>query len=510
MFVKRAGSIYSDYGTSCTQTSDNGIIISAVSSTNGMDVHCGLIKTDLNGTSQWFKLFQIGQYSLPQTVLQAKDEGFIVFGSATDSTLLNYNNHFLYLHKTDLNGNPSWDLQFALSANDIAVNLAHCKTGGYIASSIADYNLGTYPKAAITRISETGTISWSQIFTNIYGLIPQKVIELENGKICFIAYSGSFSPSPFNDILVSLLEPNGNLIWTKNIGTYYDDEPYALAFNSRNEIFITGRSYFLNRNWDSHLLKLDSTGNILKTVFVDAGTLEGEIMRCIIAEDSGSCVLLGDVGDFNQRDITFIKTDSNLNITSSKRYLFSTLFTNYPYEVFKTHDNGYVFTGDYRPPNAFRDAAISKTDNSGNVYCHNSTINFTPYNDSVYSMSVTLNPLTPVIQTRNSPSTIPNNTFNSFVDCAMPVGIIEKESYDKNILNYYPNPSTDIVYIETHEGLLPRSTLLYGIDGKLIEILNTGKTNSGFFIDFSFMSPGMYFLECTFNDTPNRIKIILQ
>src|SRR4051812_25061493 len=94
-FVHRAGSNYSDYATSCAPTSDGGIILSQESCTNGMDLHSSLIKTDAFGIMQWYNNYRIGGYTLPMTVLEGKDGGYIVLAMASDSSYINNNNYFL-------------------------------------------------------------------------------------------------------------------------------------------------------------------------------------------------------------------------------------------------------------------------------------------------------------------------------------------------------------------------------------------------------------------------------
>lgn len=100
-FVQRTGSVHSDYGVSCQPTYDGGIIVAQVSSTNGMDLHSGLVKTDDAGNMQWNQLYQIGEYTVPASVLQAKDEGYIVLARVADTSFFNNNKHFLLLYKTN-------------------------------------------------------------------------------------------------------------------------------------------------------------------------------------------------------------------------------------------------------------------------------------------------------------------------------------------------------------------------------------------------------------------------
>ena len=88
-YVKTVGSYHSDFGTSCKMTNDKGTIMTLCTSTNGIDFHIGLVKSDYNGVTQWTKLFQASVWCYPQTVLQTPDSGYMIFGMATDSLSLN-------------------------------------------------------------------------------------------------------------------------------------------------------------------------------------------------------------------------------------------------------------------------------------------------------------------------------------------------------------------------------------------------------------------------------------
>ncbi len=500
-FVKRAGSSHSDFGVAIQPTIDRGIILAATTSTNGMDVHTALTKTDSNGTFLWAKLFMTGQWSVPQSVLQSNDEGFITYGTASDSFALNVNNYRLFLHKTGLFGNPQWDKSYRITTCDLGVNLIRRKLGGYIACSVGNYNIG-YPNTVITQIDFSGNVVWSKQFTSIYGLTPQKVIELANGSICFIAYSGDYSASPFNDIVVTLLDATGNILWTKNIGTYYDDEPNAVASNSSSEIFITGRSYFMTREWDTFMIRLDTAGNILHSDFYDGGTYQGEIMRCIVARDDGSSILLGDMGTFNERDIAFIKLDNNSQVVSAKRYLFSPMFTNYPYEMYETHDGGFVFTGDIRPPSALRDAVIAKADSNGDVYCFNSNAVYTAHQDSIHFSNITLNANNAVVTVLTDSSTVPNNTFLGHIDCAGPLSV---DNIHRSNLQLYPNPAFNHLKISGEEPI--ESISIYNMEGKLI-LKEENIRSQIYFADINSLASGMYVVECNFNSTIKRLRFI--
>ncbi len=504
-FVERIGSANSEYGESCQPTGDNGIILTEVSSTSGLNLRFILTKTDSTGTIEWSKLYQVGQACIPFSALQAKDEGYIVFGSATDTAMINNNNNILFLYKTDPSGTKEWNKQFSISANDIGANLVHRKSGGYIAFSIADCNLGVYPKAAVTALDINGDIIWSKLYTIAYGITPTQGAELSNGNICFISSASNMGGLPFNDIVVTMLDSTGILLWSKIFNTYYDDEPNAMAVNSSNDIFITGRTYFMNREWDSFLLKLDKDGNKILSNFYDAGTYNGEIMRCIVAKEDGSSILLGDVGTFDERDITMINLDSNATVTSARRYIFSPSFTNYPYEMFVAADSGIIFTGDYRPPTAYRDAIIVKTKSNGDLPCFYSSIAFTEYNEILSDSILVLDTTTSVVTIHNFPDSIPFATIQNNIVCQFTTNI--ESQPDRFISEVYPNPTKDNFYISTKGNYIDKINI-NSIDGKIL-LKEIVKSKSDLLtVSLKAYAPGIYFVECYSGNSKEIIKVI--
>lgn len=185
-FVRTFGNSQSDVGTSCFEAFDKGILLAVSTSTNTFNIQIGLVKTDMNGHMIWNKIKQVGLYSFPQTVVECNDSGIVVFGSANYTPTLNGNDDFLYVIKTDSNGNDLWSKEYRFSQNDQPVKLLKAKTGGFIFSAINDYNISVYPKAGLVRLNEDGSIRWSKRIEVPFGIKPTSMVESINGNICLI------------------------------------------------------------------------------------------------------------------------------------------------------------------------------------------------------------------------------------------------------------------------------------------------------------------------------------
>jgi hypothetical protein len=86
------------------------------------------------------------------------------------------------------------------------------------------------------------------------------------------AFGDSLMPLPTDpgghdsDVTITKLDRNGTRMWSRVVGTRFEDEPYALAA-SANEVVVAGRSRrnpgFDNSQWDPWLAALDGGGALL-------------------------------------------------------------------------------------------------------------------------------------------------------------------------------------------------------------------------------------------------------
>ncbi len=492
IFYKTYGNAQSDYGTSCVESFDKGVAFTICTTTNTFNVQTGLVKTDVNGELLWSKNKQVGLYSYPNTVVESNDSGLVIFGSANYNPTLNGNDDFLFLLKTDSGGNDLWSKEYRFSQNDEPVKLRKAKTGGFIFCAINDYNLGVYPKAGVVRLEEDGSIRWSKQLDVLYGIKPTSMVEISNGNICIVGTVVGFNAIYFNDVAICCLDSNGNEIWSKVFQTYYDDDCNNVMTNSLGDIFISGRTYSINREWDAFQIKLNSSGDLIYQKMYDAGTSNGEIIRTGVAYDDGSSILLGDMGTFDERDITMLRINSNGDIRWSRRYPFSPLFTNYPYEIISTADNGLIFTGDVRPPSYYRDAVLIKTTDVGEMTCYLDTAIFSTYSDPFTVIdpifTITDNLIVPVDSIVNVPTNniteknicqqifpIPDFTYVEDTICSTQcIRFIDKSLNQPTSWSWtFSNADSAVSYIQNPEGICFESKGNFSVR---LEVTNTDGT----------------------------------
>lgn len=384
-YVKTVGTTQSDFGTSCIATSDMGSALTVCGGMPGVSgVQFGLVKADHNGSIQWSKLFVHGTFALPQTLVRAVDGGFVLFGSVvhpSGGSSPAGPNKALFLLKTDSQGNVLWSYRLPASDNDRPVGLLACKSGGFLSCSIANYNnvSGQYPGAQLIRYDNDGNRLWTKRYQGPLGLSPASLTELPDGDIAFVCSAKFFLSDPFPHVLVIRTDTEGNMRWSSFLGLEYDDEPYDITANAFGELYVSGATYRMGHEWDGFLLKLDAEGKRVFNRFYDAGTSMGELFRSVLVTPQGSVLLLGDMGAFEERDITLLSVSDQGQAQWAKRYPFSPSFTNYPSDMYGSYNGGVVFTGDVRPPASLRNAALVRTDSLGNVPCHNELASYTLY-----------------------------------------------------------------------------------------------------------------------------------
>jgi len=119
------GGNYRDGADSIQQTRDGGYIIAGITQEFGPgDTAFLLVKTDSNGTEQWYRIFGEGNYEFNPSVCLSPDGGYILGGKT-----YSFDDDTYWLIKTDEDGNVQWDRTFEGNGLD---SFQLTPDGGYI------------------------------------------------------------------------------------------------------------------------------------------------------------------------------------------------------------------------------------------------------------------------------------------------------------------------------------------------------------------------------------------
>jgi len=130
MWDRMMGASYYDRGYSVEETNDGGfIIVGATKSTGSGKDSIWLIKTNSTGIELWSEIFGGDDSDVGYSVTETSDGGFILVGS-TES----FGNGLsdVWLIKTDLNGNSEWNKTFGGYGSDEGYSVTETSDGGFI------------------------------------------------------------------------------------------------------------------------------------------------------------------------------------------------------------------------------------------------------------------------------------------------------------------------------------------------------------------------------------------
>jgi len=127
------------------------------------------------------------------------------------------------------------------------------------------------------------------------------------------------------DIIAALYSTEGELIWSRTLGSKEDDLPGSITCNNER-VYIVYSTWVKERKWDIRFVTLNKNGDILhdKTF----GSNGSEIVKKIIKTNDGNFIILGSVDTDNpimgdprgKTDVFLIKIDNNGDIIWQKRF----------------------------------------------------------------------------------------------------------------------------------------------------------------------------------------------
>ena len=174
-------------GYSVIQTNDGGYIV-----TGFTDNDVCLIKTDQNGEEQWSQTFEDGTGDgYGKSVQQTNDGGYIITGVKFCNQGVG-NGGFLFLIKTDQNGEEQWSQTFG--ENSFGFSVEQTTDGGYIITGGDNnyiYIIKTNEFGNITSTIELPTPSSKRELIKTTNILGQENTTIKNQPLIEIYDDGS-------------------------------------------------------------------------------------------------------------------------------------------------------------------------------------------------------------------------------------------------------------------------------------------------------------------------------
>jgi hypothetical protein len=256
---KTFGGTGDDRGYSVQQTMDGGYIITGWTNSfgNGL-VNIYLIKTDGDGIEQWNKTFnEGGLLTQGNSVQQTTDGGYIITGYTGNSF-----NNYVYLIKTDGNGDSLWTKTFGGTEWDVGFSVQQTNDGGYVVSgSTTSYGSGVYDVYLI-KTDENGDSLWTKTFGGTGEDFGHSVQQTNDGGYIITGWTSSFGNGEY-DVYLIKTDVSGNEQWTKTFGGTGNDLGYSIKLTNDGGYIITGETdSFGNGLKDVYLIKTDGNGDV--------------------------------------------------------------------------------------------------------------------------------------------------------------------------------------------------------------------------------------------------------
>jgi type IX secretion system substrate protein len=196
--------------------------------------------------------------------------------------------------------------------------------------------------------------------SNVHG--TSSVVQTDDGGLIV---SGNFGWAFNEDIFITKVSADGNILWTKRIGNANSYEScYASCRTASGNILLGGEMLALGGSGGIYFAEIDTAGNLLRTKTYPLSQNGSEISSMIKTSDNGY-VVTGHSYSFPYEYIMIARFDSSLNMLWQKigSLHYADAEGN---SITQTSDGGFAVTGYLTGSNGFLSEFFIKLDSSGN------------------------------------------------------------------------------------------------------------------------------------------------
>ncbi|MBN8643357.1 MAG: T9SS type A sorting domain-containing protein [Flavobacteriales bacterium] len=257
------GSLYDDFGYDIIQTDDGnylalGYLYPTSLTINGFGgADYWILKLSPNGTIIWQYTYGGNGDDKPVSFSQTSDGGFVVSGlTLSSSGQVTGNNGGLdaWIIKIDQNGTLQWQKNIGGSNNDLINMIKETSDGNYILVGATRSNDGDVSgnhgdnDIWVVKMNSLGDILWQKCYGGSLHDYSTSVIETSDGNFIVNGYTNSTDgdiTSSFGsyDAWIIKFNDNGDIIWSKTLGSIESDYSRAIHTTSDNGLIVAGDRY---------------------------------------------------------------------------------------------------------------------------------------------------------------------------------------------------------------------------------------------------------------------------
>jgi hypothetical protein len=258
---KTLGGTLGTQAFSFQQTTDNGFIITGAIHNIDNSEDVWVIKTDSNGNKQWNKAFNRSRMDEGFSVVQTKDDGYIIVGRTQNEEPIDAD---VWLIKINKCGNEQWSKTFGGPKYDYGHSVRQTYDGGYIITGSTDsFGSGGALSSDVwlVKTDAAGNEQWNTTFGSTYDNDGgESVIQLSDGGYIISGYTHSYGGG-WSDVWIIKTNSHGIEQWNKTIGgVFWEDGPSVQQTTDGGFIIAGHTNSYGNGDDDFWLIKIAAEG----------------------------------------------------------------------------------------------------------------------------------------------------------------------------------------------------------------------------------------------------------
>ena len=281
------------YGSSADEEANGGILIdnegnifftgATKGNLNG-EINNGnqdifLLKLDSNGNEIWTKLYGSAANEIPYSISIDNENNIFITGTATGTLNGQINNgeKDAFVMKLNSAGGEIWTKIFGTELDDIAWGgtfdenvYLWGETHGNLNGEVNNY-LGN-EDAYLIKLDSNGNEIWTTLIGTELNEEAWDISVDSDYSVYLVGETQDSNVSNTDDILVSKIDQQGNLLWSKSFGEINkDDYAMSIEISTGGDLYVSGitesnlNGQIGNGGTDSFLMKLDKDGNEIWT-----------------------------------------------------------------------------------------------------------------------------------------------------------------------------------------------------------------------------------------------------
>ena len=407
-WARSYGTNGSDDAQAIIQTSDEGYIFAGNTNqdTSG-GIDAWILKLDDDGSVAWQYRYGNSSNDNVTDIIQDSDGNYTFIGYTNSSTIGGYD---IWLVQLYADGNIRAVFEYGNSSNDFAYEIHQTADGGYIIVGATNSTpKGDDYDVLVMKLNSNLNIAWTKIYGGPGYQEGKSIVELTdvNGDTTgYVVAAETRTSSNSSDYWIFRIDPNGNMVWGKDIGGKGTDVPSDIKIDSSGNITVVGysNSSGITGNGETNdywVVWIDpNTGNVLNQMSFGGGG--DDRATFVIPYTNGTLLVYGYSNSFNTYstyDYWAIMMKTSGSIIWQKTYGGDDDEIARTADQTFTSDKGFIFGGTtysccYAPPNYW----AVKVKSNGNIAFNDGN----PCKAAVDDTSITGEPTTSSIDNKTN------------------------------------------------------------------------------------------------------------